>query len=1194
MISRFFIDRPVFAAVLSIALTLSGTIALFSLPVAQYPEITPPTVQVSVGNPGASAQVVADTVAAPIEQQVNGVDHMIYMCSTSDNTGDYNLIVTFEIGTNLNDALVAVQNRVNLALPQLPESVQRQGLTIKKKSPNILLAIAFFSPDGRYDDLYLSNYATIHVKDEVFRLEGVGDIVYLGERDYSIRVWLDPQEMASRNLAANAVVSAIRQQNRALAPGQVGQPPAPAGQSYQYPLGALGRLETVEQFGDIIVRAIPAGANGPSPQVVRLRDVARVELGAQKYDQSCTNDGLPAVALAVYQLPGTNALDVAKRVKAKMRELKTRFPEGLDYAINYDTTPFIRDSVLDVVKTLRDAVVLVALVVLLFLQNWRATLIPLVAVPVAIVGTFTVMAALGFSINNISLFGLVLAIGIVVDDAIVVVENVERWLEQGLTSKEAARRAMDEVTGPVVAVALVLCAVFVPCAFISGITGQFFRQFAVTIAISTVFSAFNSLTLSPALAALLLRPSGHHGETREVLPRPGVALLGGLLGVWEALYEEPIRGHWGEWLSFVLGGDHVLTLTWKYRLLLGMAGLAAGWFGARLVNRFLGGFFRLFNAAFAVGTNGYTRLVGGLVRVTLLVFAVYGGLLWLTAWGFGKVPTGFIPQQDQGWLMVNVQLPDSASVQRTQEVMARVEQIALKTKGVAHTLSTSGLSLLLTVYGSNYASMFVILDPFEKRKSPELQGEAIMAALRRSYRKEVRDAVVTVFGAPPVNGLGTAGGFKVMVEDRGDLGPALLQQAADKLILEGRKAPGLVGLFTLYRANTPQLYADIDRANARSLGVTVKDISDALEAYVGSLYVNNFNAFGRFWQVNVMADLPFRNDNPKLHLIKLQNDKGEMAPLAALLDLKETMGPGMVMRYNLYPAAPVNGSTEPGTSSGEAITTLDALAARDLPPAVRTEWTELSFLQLEEAGDWRNKIVFPLAVVFVFLVLAALYESWALPLAVILVVPMCLLCSLAGVALAHLDVNIFTQIGFVVLVGLASKNAILIVEFARQLRPEGRPLYEATTEACRLRLRPILMTSLAFILGVVPLVVAEGAGWEMRRALGTAVFSGMLGVTVFGILLTPVFFYAIGWVGERELFRPVEVRWILSVVFGSQLGLGLGILLVLRGLSWHWAIPGGLGLGALAGVMATRLLLRRKLVRALPPVPADEVTSESQ
>ncbi len=1122
MISRFFIDRPVFAAVLSIALTLSGVIALFALPVAQYPEITPPTVQVSVAYPGASAQVVADTVAAPIEQQVNGVDRMIYMFSTSDNTGAYNLIVTFELGTNLNDALVAVQNRVNLAIPQLPESVQRQGLTIKKKSPNILLAIAFFSPDGRYDDLYLSNYATIHIKDEIFRLEGVGDIVYLGERDYSIRVWLDPQAMAARNLAANAVVSAIKQQNRALAPGQVGQPPAPDGQSYQYPLGALGRLETVEQFGDIIVRAIPAGTNGPAPQVVRLRDVARVELGAQKYDQSCTNDGLPAVALAIYQLPGTNALDVAEHVKAKMKELKKRFPEGLDYAINYDTTPFIRDSVLDVVRTLRDAVVLVALVVLVFLQSWRATLIPLVAVPVAIVGTFTVMAVLGFSINNISLFGLVLAIGIVVDDAIVVVENVERWLEQGLPPREAARKAMDEVTGPVVAVALVLCAVFVPCAFISGITGQFFRQFAVTIAISTVFSAFNSLTLSPALAALLLKPhSAPHDSVTRLLE---------------------------------------LTLGW---------------------------FFHLFNKAFGLGTAAYARLVGGLLRVTLLVFAVYGGLLWLTAWSFGEVPTGFIPQQDQGWLMVNVQLPDSASVQRTQEVMARAEQIALHTKGVAHTLSTSGLSLLLTVYGSNYASMFVILDPFEKRKAPELQGEAIMATLRRAYRKEIRDAVVTVFGAPPVNGLGTAGGFKVMVEDRGNLGPAFLQQAADKLILEGRKAPGLVGLFTLYRANTPQLFADIDRANARSLGVTVKDISDALEAYVGSLYVNNFNAFGRFWQVNVMADLPFRNDNPRLHLIKLQNDQGQMAPLATLLDLKETLGPGMAMRYNLYPAAPVNGSTMPGTSSGEAITALDTLAARDLPPSVRTEWTELSYLQLEEARDWRNKIVFPLAVVFVFLVLAALYESWALPLAVILVVPMCLLCSLAGVALARLDVNIFTQIGFVVLVGLASKNAILIVEFARQLRSEGKPLYEATTEACRLRLRPILMTSLAFILGVVPLVVAEGAGAEMRRALGTAVFSGMLGVTLFGILLTPVFFYAIGWVGETELFRLVELRWVFSVLFGVLLGLGLAFLLMVRGLSWHWAIPGGLGLGALAGVMATRLVLRRKLVRALPPVPAD-------
>jgi multidrug efflux pump len=1154
MISRFFIDRPVFAAVLSIALTLSGAIALSALPIAQYPDITPPTVQVSVSYPGASARVVADTVAAPIEQQVNGVDRMIYLCSTSDNTGVYNLIVTFAIGTDLNDALVAVQNRVNLAIPQLPQAVQRQGLTIKKKSPNILLAIAFFSPDGRYDDLYLSNYATIHVKDEIFRLEGVGDITYLGERDYSIRAWLDPQEMASRNLASNAVIRAIRDQNKALAPGQVGQPPAPAGQVYQYPLGALGRLETVEQFGNVIVRAIPAGTNGPAPQIVRLRDVARVELGAQKYDQTATNDGHQAVALAVYQLPGTNALDVAERVQAKMRELKTRFPAGLDYAINYDTTPFIRDSVLDVVATLRDAIVLVAVVVLLFLQNWRATLIPLVAVPVAIVGTFTVMAALGFSINNLSLFGLVLAIGIVVDDAIVVVENVERWLEHGLPPKEAARKAMDEVTGPVVAVALVLCAVFVPCAFIGGITGQFFRQFAVTIAISTVFSAFNSLTLSPALAALLLRhrPRGSFDSSTFGL----FVAVGALLPLYFH-HTGSAEGRWSWWWTWLVAAP---------------AGGAVG-----------GTAFLVFDRLFHAGTSLYAWMVGFLLRLSVLVLVVYGGLLGLTVWSFGRMPTGFIPQQDQGWLMVNVQLPDSASVQRTGEVMDRVEQIALHTPGVAHTLSTSGLSLLLTVYGSNYASMFVILDPFEKRRTPELQGEAIVAALRKQYRDQIRDAVVTVFGAPPVNGLGTAGGFKVMVEDRGNLGPPFLQQAADKLIVEGRKGPGLVGLFTLYRASTPQLFADIDRANARSLGVSVKDVSDTLEAYVGSTYVNNFNAFGRFWQVNVMADLPFRNYRRKLHLIKLANDKGQMTPLSTLLDLKETTGPGMVLRYNLYGAAPVNGSTRPGTSSGQAMGYLDALAARDLPGSVRTEWTELSYLQQEEGKDWRNRIVFPLAVMFVFLVLAALYESWSLPLAVILVVPTCLLCSLAGVALTHLDVNVFTRIGFVVLVGLASKNAILIVEFARQLRTEGRPLFEATTEACRLRLRPILMTSLAFILGVVPLVLAEGAGWEMRRALGTAVFSGMLGVTIFGIFLTPVFFYAIGWLSETELFARPAVRWVLSLPFGLSLGLALGLLLVHRGLAWYWAVPLGLGLGGLAGAMATRLLLRRKLVRALPP-----------
>jgi hydrophobe/amphiphile efflux-1 (HAE1) family protein len=1084
MLSGFFIERPIFASVLSILITVAGGVAVFSLPIAQYPEITPPTVQVSCNYPGADAQVVADTVAAPIEQQVNGVENMLYMSSQSGNDGSYTLTVTFDLGTDLNSALVLVQNRVSLAMPQLPNVVQRQGVTVKKKSPNILLCINFISPGGRYDDLYLSNYATIRVKDELARVEGVGDVTLLGERDYSIRLWLDPQQLSSRNLTASDVTNAVQRQNIPLSAGAIGQQPCPGGTEFQVTLNALGRLAQPEEFADIVVKTLPADPHHPAARLVRLGDVARVELGAQQYNELSELDGVPTVTMAVYQLPGANALDTGQRVRQKMEELRKRFPEGLEYRIVHDTTPFIEESVREVFRTLRDAMALVAVVVLLFLQNWRATIIPLIAVPVAIVGTFAAMAAMGFSLNNISLFGLVLAIGIVVDDAIVVVENVERWLAEGLSPRDAARKAMEEVTGPVVAVALVLCAVFVPCAFISGITGQFFRQFAVTIAVSTVISAFNSLTLSPALAAILLRP---HGAARDPVTR----LLDAALG---------------------------------------------GWFG-------------LFNRAFQRGTTIYARLVGGLLRTSAIVLVLYGGLLWLTSWSFQKMPQGFIPLQDQGYLLVNVQLPDSASVQRTHEVMKRIEQIAHRTPGVAHTISISGYSILLGAGGSNFGSMFVILYPFSQRTTRELNGFQIFFKLRRALSASIREAMVGVFPAPPVNGLGTAGGFKLMVEDRAARGFDDLQRQTDGLIHKASAQPGLVGLFTMFRAATAELFVDVDRVKAKSMGVSLNNLFGTMQINLGSLYVNNFNQFGRSWQVNAQADQQFRNRTDAVRQLKVRSASGKMVPLGTLADVRESCGPSMVTRYNLYAAAPINGNLAPGMSTGQAISLLDGMAAATLPRSMKAEWTELTYMQIR-AGN-TAMIVFGLAVVFVFLVLSALYESWSLPLAVILVVPMCLLCSVAGVAsVPHMDINIFTQIGFVVLVGLASKNAILIVEFAKQLRDRGEPLREATTQACRLRLRPIVMTSLAFILGVVPLLTAGGAGSEMRRTLGIAVFSGMLGVTLFGILLTPVFFYVIQGIGGLAVFRRLQSpqlrRVAILLVNLATLGIPALLLAVIR------------------------------------------------
>jgi multidrug efflux pump len=1048
VISRFFIDRPIFASVLSMVILLAGGVTLSSLPLAQYPNITPPTVQVICSYPGANAQTMADTVAAPIEQQVNGVENMLYMSSQCTNDGVYTLTVTFKLGTDLKLALVQVQNRVQLAMPQMPSQVQQQGVNIKKKTPNILLAVNLYSPNGRYDDLYLSNYLMVYIRDEVLRLPGVSDVSILGERDYSIRAWLDPEKLATRNMTASDVVAAVQEQNNQVVSGQLGQPPGPPGIKFQPPLCALGRLVEPAQYGDIVVKSGTAGPDAVVTPLVRLRDVARIELGAQQYDQSCIMDGHPSVGLAVYQMPTANALDTAEGIRHKMDELKKRFPDDLDYCINYDTTPFIRQSIIEVLKTLRDAVILVAIVVLVFLQNWRAAVIPLVAMPVAIIGTFAVMAAMGFSLNNLSLFGLVLAIGIVVDDAIVVVENVERWLAEGLAPREAAIKAMEEVTGPVIAVALVLCAVFVPCAFITGITGQFFRQFALTIAVSTVISAFSSLTLSPALAAVLLKP---HGTRRD-------------------------------------------------------------WFTV-LIDLLFGWFFRLFNWGFERSTNLYTRTIGLMLRGCILALVLYGGLLGLTWWSFTKVPFGFIPEQDKGYLLANIQLPEGAAVGRTQDVIARLDKLARSLDGVGHTLGVSGMSILLQANAPNFGSMFIILDPFEERLEPELRDKAIAAKLRKLCYRDFPGAVVSVFGAPPVDGLGTAGGFKIMVEDRSDAGLLALQRTTDTLIDRANHQPGLVGLFTLFRSNMPQVYADIDRTKVKSMGVSTRDVFNTLQVYMGSLYVNNFNEFGRSWQVKLQADGDFRRTAEQVGQLKVRNLAGDMAPLNTVANLRDACGPVMLTRYNMYPAAAINGNVMPGTSTGQSIQIMQELAKESLPPGMAYEWTELTYMQILAGNTAAG--VFILAVILVFLVLAAQYESWSLPLAVILVVPMCLLCSVTGVAIAHMDINIFTQIGFVVLVGLASKNAILIVEFARQKRDGGTGPREATLDACRLRLRPIMMTSLAFILGVVPLMLADGAGAEMRRTLGTAVFSGMLGVTLFGIFLTPVFFYVIDWLTTR-------------------------------------------------------------------------------
>jgi len=1044
--SQFFISRPIFAAVLSLLILIAGAISLFQLPISEYPEVVPPTVVVRANFPGANPKVIGETVAAPLEQAITGIENMLYMSSQSTADGKITLTITFALGTDLDNAQVQVQNRVTRTEPKLPEEVTRIGITVDNASPDLTMVVHLPSPDKRYDMLYLSNYALLNIKDELARLGGVGDVQLFGMGDYSLRVWLDPNKTASRNLTATDVVTAIREQNRQVAAGALGAPPAPNAQAFQLSINTQGRLVNEEEFENIIIRS---GANG---EITRLKDIARVELGSSQYALRSLLDNQPAVAIPIFQRPGSNAIQISNDVHAKMDELKKNFPAGMDYSIVYDPTIFVRGSIEAVVHTLFEALIFVVLVVILFLQTWRASIIPLVAVPVSLIGTFAVMHLFGFSLNALSLFGLVLAIGIVVDDAIVVVENVERNIGLGLTPVEATKRAMGEVTGPIIATALVLCAVFIPAAFISGLTGQFYKQFALTIAISTVISAFNSLTLSPALAAVLLKS---HDAPKDRFSK----FLDALLGSW---------------------------------------------------------LFRPFNRFFDRASHSYVGAVGRVIRSSGIALFVYGGLMVLTFFGFSNTPTGFVPGQDKQYLVAFAQLPDAASLDRTEDVIKRMSDLALKQPGVQSAVAFPGLSINGFTNSPNAGIVFVTLKPFDERKDPSQSAGAIAGALNGQFAG-IQEAYMAIFPPPPVQGLGTIGGFRLQIEDRGNLGYDALYKETMNIITKSRSVPELAGLFTSYTVNVPQVDAAIDREKAKTHGVAVSDIFDTLQIYLGSLYANDFNRFGRTYQVNVQAEQQFRLESDQIGQLKVRNNRGEMIPLATFIKVSDSSGPDRVMHYNGFITAEINGAAAPGYSSGQAEKAIEKLLKDELPNGMTYEWTDLTYQQILSGNT--ALFVFPLCVLLAFLVLAAQYESWSLPLAVILIVPMTLLSAITGVILSGGDNNIFTQIGLIVLVGLACKNAILIVEFAKDKQLEGMNPLAAVLEACRLRLRPILMTSVAFIMGVVPLVFSSGAGAEMRHAMGVAVFSGMLGVTFFGLLLTPVFYVLIRNFVERSEAR---------------------------------------------------------------------------
>jgi hydrophobe/amphiphile efflux-1 (HAE1) family protein len=1026
------VNRPILAMVMSIVLVIVGALAYNTLPVAEYPQVVPPTVVVTTQYPGASAQTVSDTVAAPIEQQINGVDDMLYLYSQATSNGQLTITVTFKLGTDLDKAQVLVQNRVAIATPQLPDEVQRNGVVIRKNSPDILMVVFMLSPDDSLDQLYISNYALLQVRDQLLRLDGIGDIQIFGARDYSMRLWLDPDKIANLGLTAGDVLAAIRAQNLQIAGGQLAGPPI-TDRAFQPNLTFTGRLKDIRQFEDILVKA---GSDG---RTVRLRDVARVELGALDYSTNSFMLRKTAVALLVTQRPGSNALATARGISDTMVKLKANFPRGLDYNIGYNPTEFIAQSISELIKTIYEAMILVVVVVLVFLQGWRPAIIPIVAIPVSLVGTFAAMAALGYAINNLTLFGLVLAVGIVVDDAIVVVENVERHLRGGMGRREAALRTMEEVGGALVSIALVLCAVFVPTAFLGGISGQFFQQFAVTIAVATAISCFCSLTLSPALASQILVP---HEEHRSP-------------AAW-----------------------NVIARAWE-------------------------GFTGVFNRAFDWLSESYAGIAGFVIRHRALMLLIYVGLIGSAGWLLVTTPQGFIPAQDRGYVIVSAQLPGAASLERTTEIVRRIEAMALDTPGIIRVAVFAGFSGATRTQASNSAALFPVFEEPEVRLKKGLTAAVVTADLRKRLAS-IEGAFIIVIPPPPIPGIGTGGGFTMRIEDRLGRGPELLAAATDELVAAARKAPGLTQVFSPYTANTPQVFVDIDRVKAQKLGVPIQNVTDAVETYFGSTYVNDFNILGRTYHVTAQADLPFRKEAADLARLRTRNAAGNMVMLGSVVDFKDVSGPDRVARYNLYSTAELQGESLPGTSSATAIETMKRLADETLPSGFSYDWTDLSYQQV--TGGSSGLYVFPICVLFVYLVLAAQYGSWTLPFAVILIVPMCLLAATLGVRIMGQDVNILTQIGFVVLVGLAAKNAILIVEFARDIELEGRPRLEAVIEACRLRLRPILMTSFAFILGVLPLVVSTGSGSEMRQAVGVAVFFGMLGVTLFGLVFTPIFY----------------------------------------------------------------------------------------